>query len=59
MIVRLFLARSAPPLFGGDGMRRKDTEIPPERAFVWCWLILLFRPIGMHIQGVFIDCEYL
>jgi hypothetical protein len=30
--VRPFFARSASPL--GDGMRKKDTEIPPERAFV-------------------------
>jgi hypothetical protein len=30
--VRPFFARSAPPL--GDGMRKKDTEIPPKRAFV-------------------------
>jgi hypothetical protein len=30
--VRPFFARSAPPA-GGDGMRKKDTEIPPERAF--------------------------
>jgi hypothetical protein len=32
IIVRPFFARSAPPL--GDGMRKKDTEIPPKRAFV-------------------------
>jgi hypothetical protein len=30
--VRPFFARSAPPL--GDGMRKKDTEIPPKRASV-------------------------
>jgi hypothetical protein len=31
--VRPFFARVAPPL-GGDGMQKKDTEIPPERAFI-------------------------
>jgi hypothetical protein len=30
--VRPFFARSAPPL--GDGMRKKDTEIPPKRTSV-------------------------
>jgi hypothetical protein len=30
--VRPFFARSAPPL--GDGLRKKDTEIPPKRASV-------------------------
>jgi hypothetical protein len=30
--VRPFFARYAPPL--GDGMRKKDTEIPPKRASV-------------------------
>jgi hypothetical protein len=34
-IVRPFFARSAPPQrVVGDGMRKKDTEIPPKRAFV-------------------------
>jgi hypothetical protein len=32
IIVRPFFARSAPPL--GDGMRKKDMEIPPKRASV-------------------------
>jgi hypothetical protein len=33
--VRPFFVRSAPPSRGvGDGMRKKDTEIPPKRAFV-------------------------
>jgi hypothetical protein len=60
--VRHFLVHSAPPLCGGGGdeMRRKDTEIPPERVFIWHRLILPFRPIGMHISGVFFsDCDYL
>jgi hypothetical protein len=33
--VRPFFARSALPSCGvGDGMRKKDTEIPPKRAFI-------------------------
>jgi hypothetical protein len=32
VFMRHFFARSAPPL-GGDGMRKKDMEIPPERVF--------------------------
>jgi hypothetical protein len=33
--VRPFFPRSASPSFGvGDGMRKKDTEIPPKRVFI-------------------------
>jgi hypothetical protein len=32
--VRLFFVHSAPLNDRGDGMRKKDTEIPPERAFI-------------------------
>jgi hypothetical protein len=39
----------------GDGMRKKDTEIPPERAFIYCRLNSPLRPIGIHIQGVFVN----
>jgi hypothetical protein len=47
MYVRPFFVRSSP--LRGDGMRKKDTEIPPKHAFIYCRLILPFRPIGMHI----------
>jgi hypothetical protein len=57
IIVRPFFARAAPPLVG-DGMRKKDTEIPPKRAF-------LLTPVNPAVldslectfRGFFSNCE--
>jgi hypothetical protein len=53
------LFRAPPHRRWAMGLRKKDTEIPPERASAKCRLILPFREIWMHIQGVFSDCEFL